>query len=215
MSFGRLASARLSACGARSVTGSPAVVGLLRTSALPRRARAARPRRPSQLPQLPSSVRVGTDVQDIDEVEQALRRFGDRYTDRLFTAHEIASSGGRGPAAAPGLAARFAAKEAVLKVLRVDDATPDLHSIEVVRDEGGACTVALRDQAAELARRAGLSQWDVSLSHSARIATATVVAIATAPIPSHAGIHIHSDDDAARPPSPHRLVTSRVRRGSR
>lgn len=122
--------------------------------------------------------RVGTDVQSIDEVATTLARFGDRYTQRLFTGHEILACTGSIETLAAGLAARFAAKEAVLKVLRVDGAAPQMIEIEIVRARSGACSVRLHGEAARQADRAGLAHWDISLSHSGPVATATAVALA-------------------------------------
>lgn len=69
-------------------------------------------------------VRVGIDLTSVDEVAASIARFGDRYVARMFTPHEQAFCRiGDGPEAnrpyrVESLAARFAAKEAVLKVLR-------------------------------------------------------------------------------------------------
>jgi holo-[acyl-carrier protein] synthase len=63
-------------------------------------------------------LRVGTDVESISEIESSLRQYGERYASRLYTQHELECCGGIGPQAAPGLTARFAAKEAAIKVLR-------------------------------------------------------------------------------------------------
>ncbi|MEO9198838.1 MAG: hypothetical protein ABI206_08810, partial [Antricoccus sp.] len=55
-------------------------------------------------------IRVGTDIQAIDEIEQSIRAHGARYLTRLFTKHEIDSCGGLTAAPeilAPGLTARF------------------------------------------------------------------------------------------------------------
>jgi holo-[acyl-carrier protein] synthase len=119
---------------------------------------------------------VGTDIQSIDEVRQSLSEFGTRYTDRLFTAHELECSGGSGPAAAPGLTARFAAKEAALKVLRPASVIPRWRSIEIVRDDSGACEIELHNEAAQLAEQCGVISLTVSMSHGAGVGLATVVA---------------------------------------
>lgn len=126
-------------------------------------------------------LRVGTDVESIDEVAAAVRRFGDRYVSRVYTAHEVRCSGGTGAAAAPGLAARFAAKEATLKVLRPDGhRVPTWRSIEVLRHTDGWCEMRLTDEAAELARQAGLGELAVSLSHGAGVGMATVIGMCAA-----------------------------------
>ena len=122
-------------------------------------------------------VRVGTDVQSIDEVAASIETFGAHYLQRLFTDHEVHHSGGSTAAAAPGLAARFAAKEAAMKVLRPTDEIPTWRSIEVRSQAGGWTELELSDVAGELAVLQGLSRFSVSLSHGAGVAMATVVAI--------------------------------------
>jgi holo-[acyl-carrier protein] synthase len=121
-------------------------------------------------------IRVGTDVQSIDEVAAAIERYGDRYTRRLFTSHEMSCCPGTSQQSAPGLAARFAAKEATLKALRPTEKVPRWTSIEVRRAAGGWCELELHDEAAELADEAGLSSFSLSISHGAGIGAATVVA---------------------------------------
>jgi holo-[acyl-carrier protein] synthase len=120
---------------------------------------------------------VGTDIVDVADVEGAMRTFGDRYLNRVFTEAELGYCLAVGRTPAPHLAARFAAKEAALKVLRPtkDDAI-SLKSIEAVRTEGGWCELSLSGAALALANRAGLVGFSMSLSHEARYATAVVVA---------------------------------------
>jgi len=123
-----------------------------------------------------ATIVIGLDVQSIEEVETSLEVFGDRYTERVFTTHEIESSAGDSLTRASSLAGRFAAKEAVLKVLDIEDKVPLMRSIEIWRPVGRRPTVRLRGLAAELARRQGIDQMDVSLSHSGGVAAAAVVA---------------------------------------
>ena len=124
-------------------------------------------------------VRVGTDVESIAEVAASLAQFGDRYLSRLFTADEVAACDPTTPAAASGLAARFAAKEAVIKLLSPATMVPRWRSIEIRTAPNGSPSVALHDEAAQLAREQGIGPLSVSLSHGAGIGTATVVALAT------------------------------------
>ena len=58
-----------------------------------------------------TNLAVGVDLVSVDEVQEALDRFGDRYLDRVFTAHEQSCATGEGEILARHLAARFAAKE--------------------------------------------------------------------------------------------------------
>jgi holo-[acyl-carrier protein] synthase len=118
-------------------------------------------------------ARTGCDLQRIDDVTDAVRDFGDRYLDRVYTAAEQQSyrTGG-----AASLAARFAAKEAVLKVIGTGDGV-DPREVEITH-EGGRPVVRLSGAAATLAARAQLGPIDVSLSHSGDHALAVAVAVA-------------------------------------
>lgn len=136
----------------------------------------------------PAGVRVGVDLVDVGEVADSVERFGDRYLTRLYTDHEIAccrrsgADGGAGPVgryATESLAARFAAKEAVLKVLRPVDHQPAWRSIELHRMGGGWCEVRLSGSAEALAAKEGLGGFAVSLTHEAGLAAAVVVAWCT------------------------------------
>ena len=124
-----------------------------------------------------TDIRVGTDVQSVAEVEASLERYGNRYTRRLFTDHELVACGGALPSAAPRLTARFAAKEAVIKLLAPTDTAPRWRSIEVHSDSAGAPSVSLSDDAADLARQRGVARISLSLSHGAGIGIATAVAL--------------------------------------
>jgi len=126
-------------------------------------------------PTVRSGVRVGIDLLDIDDVARSIAEFGDRYVQRVFTPREIAyCSQAREPA--PHYAARFAAKEATVKVLRPrkTDAI-DWRSIEVVRATEGWCSLRLRGTARVLAKRAALVAFGLSLTHEARYVAAVVV----------------------------------------
>jgi holo-[acyl-carrier protein] synthase len=124
-------------------------------------------------PAASATVRVGLDVASIAQVAASIDRFGDRYLRRVFTDHELESCGRR----ADGLAARFAAKEATIKVLQPNGAQPDWRSMEIVRGASGACALHLTDTAAGMASDAGIRSLAVSLTHEADVAAAVVVAL--------------------------------------
>ena len=85
---------------------------------------------------LPGVVGVGTDLVDVDRVRRALERRPGLRT-RLFTESEWAyATRHRDPH--PHLAARFAAKEAVMKALGRGMSSMGFAEIEVVRDDSGA-----------------------------------------------------------------------------
>lgn len=121
-------------------------------------------------------ILVGNDVQPIDEVAASMTEFGERYTRLLFTDHEIECCGKNPITAAQGLAARFAAKEAMLKILDSELPAPPWKSIEVHRDAQGRPKIVLRREAAYQARHQGIEHISLSLSHGGGIATAVIVA---------------------------------------
>lgn len=126
---------------------------------------------------LAQSCRVGVDIVPIADVADSISRFGESYLRRLFTDQERESCAGTQQVMAASLAARVAAKEAIVKVLRPRDGQPDWRSMEVVREPGGACRVQLHGTAARLATEIGLQSLSVSLSHAAGLAVAAVVGI--------------------------------------
>ncbi|WP_241383831.1 holo-ACP synthase [Rhodococcus sp. CH91] len=121
-----------------------------------------------------ATTRIGCDVVTVREVARSIDRFGDRYLRRLFTEHELSVC--TGPGRAQRLAARFAGKEAVMKVLRPRDHAVPWRSIEIHRENWGGCTVELTGNAAALARDEQLTDLQVSISHEPEYAIATVVA---------------------------------------
>jgi holo-[acyl-carrier protein] synthase len=121
---------------------------------------------------------VGTDLVDVDRVRAALARRPGLRT-RLFTDDEWAyAARHRDPH--PHLAARFAAKEAVMKALGRGMSSMGFAEIEVVRDDHGAPSVALHGAAARVAAGAGVSDWHLSLTHTGALAHAVVVALSAA-----------------------------------
>jgi holo-[acyl-carrier protein] synthase len=123
-------------------------------------------------------IATGVDLAEIDRIERALAaRHGERLRDRVFTAGEREYCESRGRGRAQSYAARFAAKEAVMKALGVGwGRHAAWHEIEVVRERGGAPRIALSGTAAATARRRGIARLSLSLTHAANLALAFVVA---------------------------------------
>jgi holo-[acyl-carrier protein] synthase len=119
---------------------------------------------------------VGIDFVDVDEVQRAVTRFGDRYLRRVYTDHELDCSARGGVKRARHLALVFAAKEAAIKALAPSDRLPGWRSIEVRQAPDGRCSLQLGGHAAELATRARLSEFVLSLSHDGNLAAALVIA---------------------------------------
>ena len=128
---------------------------------------------------LPDRLQVGCDVHSVSNVIQSIEVFGDRYLERVFTTAERLECAG--PRAAERLAGRFAAKEAVLKALRVPaDVAVPWPTIEVLADAVGAPTVTLTGTAADFAAQQGVARIELSLSHDCGVALAFAVAVPAA-----------------------------------
>ena len=123
------------------------------------------------------SLKVGIDLVASESVSRALADHPDRYLRRVYTSDEVADCR-RATAIDPQrLAARFAAKEAVRKVL---EPAPDdglgWRSIAVRRAPSGAPYVQLHGAAAELAERRGIGHIAISLTHEDGCAAAVALA---------------------------------------
>ncbi len=120
-------------------------------------------------------VGIGIDAVDVPRFRKALSR-RPRLAGRLFTEGERAY-GSRHRDPAPPLAARFAAKEAVMKALGVGIGAFAFRDVEVVSAPSGAPSLALHGGADELARRLGVEGWRLSLTHTDQLAQAVAVAL--------------------------------------
>ncbi|MFM7616046.1 MAG: holo-ACP synthase [Actinomycetes bacterium] len=120
-------------------------------------------------------VGLGTDLVEIPRFRAVIdRRPG--VLDRVFDERERASLAGRRDPV-PGLAARFAAKEAVMKALGVGLGAFGLAEVEVERRADGAPMLRLHGRAAALAADRGVREWRLSLSHTATTAVAVALAL--------------------------------------
>ncbi|MCS6908485.1 MAG: holo-ACP synthase [Anaerolineales bacterium] len=116
-------------------------------------------------------VRTGVDALEIRRVEEALRRYGDRFLRRVFTPEEVR----RYHLRLPSLAARFAAKEAVSKALGCGIGPVGWLEIEVLHDSDQQPRLVLYGGALRRAQSLGLKEWSVSLTHTQELAIAVVV----------------------------------------
>ena len=118
---------------------------------------------------------LGTDLVEIPRFRAVLER-RPRLAARVFDARERASLDGRRDPV-PGLAARFAAKEAVMKALGVGLGAFALAEVEVARRDGGEPVLRLHGRAAALAQDRGVREWRLSLSHTSTTAMAVALAL--------------------------------------
>jgi holo-[acyl-carrier protein] synthase len=132
------------------------------------------PRTPLRAPRHAPDVRIGCDVHAVSQTVASIELFGDRYLRRVFTSDELDECAGD----VERLSGRFAAKEAVLKVLQPghDDAVP-WHTIEIRNAPSGAPYVVLSATARELATRQGNERVDISVSHDGGVGLAVAAAI--------------------------------------
>jgi holo-[acyl-carrier protein] synthase len=121
---------------------------------------------------------VGTDLVHVPAVADSLAVFPERYVKRVYSAREIADCTSEQGVDAARLAARFAAKEAVVKALRPRHGL-SYRDIEVVLDAGGRPAMAFHGAAATWIDGLGLHSSSVSLTHDGDYAAAVFVAVAS------------------------------------
>lgn len=118
---------------------------------------------------------IGVDVIEIARVERLWKKYGRRLLGRLFTPAELEYCLARARPEA-SLAARFAAKEAVMKALGLGLGRCRWLDIEVVRSGHGTPGVNLSGAAAGRAAELGVTFWHLSLAHCRAYAVACAVA---------------------------------------
>lgn len=120
-------------------------------------------------------VGIGVDIIEVERVREILGRHPSRFPRRVFTEAEAAYCS-RGAHPAERYAARYAAKEAVMKALGTGwSRGVTFRDIEIVRAPSGAPAVRLAGAAQRRAQGLGVTRIDVSLSHGRQHAVAMVV----------------------------------------
>ena len=119
---------------------------------------------------------TGVDIIETDRIAAAVARFGEHFLNRVYTPDELATCRGRPEA----LAARFACKEAVMKLLGTGWGRTGWRDVETLSNPEGRPVVTLHGNAREAAARLGIHDIAVSLSHSRRYAVATAVSTGAA-----------------------------------
>lgn len=114
----------------------------------------------------------GVDLIEVDRLEKAIERHGERFLKRIFTEQELAQLKDN----LPSLAARWAAKEAVAKALATGIGDVSWQEIEILRGPSREPVLNLYGAALRLAEERGIQNWSVSLSHTEGHALAMVVA---------------------------------------
>jgi holo-[acyl-carrier protein] synthase len=114
---------------------------------------------------------IGVDIVEIERVESAIKRGGERFLSRIYTEMELRTCQDR----LSSLASRFAAKEAVMKVLGIGGKGIAWREIEIIADEDGKPSVKLYGQAFNKAAELNLKEVSISLSDSKQYAVAVAI----------------------------------------
>jgi holo-[acyl-carrier protein] synthase len=121
-------------------------------------------------------IRVGVDIVEVRRIERLLAEVPE-IVETIFTGRELAYCSGRRKRA-EHLAVRFAGKEAVLKALGCAlGGAARWTDIEIVNEVTGRPRVQLHGALLARAEQNGLADMDISLSHSAQLGIAQVVAL--------------------------------------
>ncbi|MEL6795289.1 MAG: holo-ACP synthase [Planctomycetota bacterium] len=126
-----------------------------------------------------SPVGLGTDLMEVARITESIEKHGDRFLSRCFTDAERADATRSGEGRSfERFAARFAAKEAVLKALGTGwSGGIAWTDVEVSSNDSGAPSVTLSGRAAEIAADLRIRSWLCSMTHTATHASATVIAL--------------------------------------
>lgn len=116
---------------------------------------------------------VGVDIVDIDRIRRSVNHFGDDFLSRVFTESEV-NYCMRRKDPHPSLAARFAAKEAMIKALTTNETIP-LKDIEVVVSHSGKPSIEPGIKLKEIMDSLSIKGSHLSLSHEKRYAVAYMV----------------------------------------
>lgn len=122
---------------------------------------------------------TGIDIIEVSRIEEAIGNLGDNFLNKIFTENEIAYCSKSQKMKYQHFAARFAAKEAVFKALSNEIKSRDdlvWKQIEVISEESGRPKVNI-DLLKTLNISKNIESIDISLSHIAEFAVASVVVI--------------------------------------
>ena len=132
-----------------------------------------------------SIIGHGIDIVETARIRHLFEEHGERFTDRVFTPIEQAYANRSSKRRFEHLAGRFAAKEAVLKVLgtgwRGGIAWTD---IEIRNEASGQPVVHLTGECARIAEKLGIARWLVSISHIETHATASAIGMRASDFPT-------------------------------
>jgi holo-[acyl-carrier protein] synthase len=127
----------------------------------------------------------GIDLVDCSRIANLLERHPERFVRRVYTSAEQAYAG-KGKNKAERFSGRFAAKEAIMKLIGTGwRDTISWTDIEVVNDPLGKPMVKLSGRVQEIAEALGIRHISLSITHAAGLAIASAVALTESPVESH------------------------------
>ena len=122
-------------------------------------------------------ISIGTDIIECVRIAQMIEKHGEVFLQRIFTQKEILYCSSR-KAATQHYAGRWAAKEAVLKVLGTGWTKGILWTdVEIVNEVSGAPVIKITGKAALVARERGIREVMISISHCRSYATANATGV--------------------------------------
>jgi holo-[acyl-carrier protein] synthase len=151
----------------------------------------------------PGTTELGIDIIKVDRIRASLERFGERFTRRVLTEGERHYVRGRPET----MAGRWAAKEAVSKVLGLGVRGIGWRDIEIERLPTGQPAVRLHGRAAARAEQLGMERIAVSITHESDYAVAIAFGIRTA-----GGRYIFPPDIEDRLDERERRILARIER---
>lgn len=124
----------------------------------------------------------GIDLVEIARIGRMVDDHADRFIERCYTPREVLYADAAPRKRLERLAGRFAAKEAILKAIgtgwRDGIAWTDM---EILPDTLGRPVLTLSGTAADLAAKAGIGAWTISISHTDTLAIASAIALSLQP----------------------------------
>jgi holo-[acyl-carrier protein] synthase len=117
-----------------------------------------------------SGTAIGVDIIEIGRIKRAIARWQDSFLKRIYTRTELENHHN-----ISSLAARFAAKEAVMKALGTGTRGVSWTDIEVLTNGDGPPLIRLYGRALQKSTEVGIARFDISISHSRKYAIAFVI----------------------------------------
>jgi holo-[acyl-carrier protein] synthase len=114
---------------------------------------------------------VGVDIVEIERIEAAVKKWGERFLRRIYTESELIICGG----SASSLSCRFAGKEAVMKALGTGVKGVGWREVEILADSRGKPVVRLYGRAKDRAEELSLEEFSISLADTRQFAVAVVI----------------------------------------